>query len=223
MIPPNSARKTEQVEVLSDDGIWKGITYKELIQNYWNWLLGSKPKKLFYDNLFYMRPNYKFKDSVDKNGKTTRQNFEWVHSENANISTETIIFCPIADSEFDDGYVDSKGVPIKEEELRRLAEIDIQKWKPDSFQILNHEDDTVSNLESHLLDSGFFELNVPGDSQLAKYLDDPMPYLNHTYRAYAKGYYLAFKIIKKGSYSVRSSCKGPDGNESNMKYEFIVT
>ena len=81
----------------------------------------------------------------------------------------------------------------------------------------------MSDLEPKLLGSGFFELNVPGDSQLAKNLDDPMPYLNHMYKAYTKGYYLAFRIVKEGSYIVESSCEGPDKAEFKMKYEFIVT
>jgi hypothetical protein len=224
MNSPNSTRNTDQVEVLGSGEKWKGIPYKELIQNYWNWLLGSKPKKLFYDNLFYMRPNYDFRDSIDEDGRTKRKNFEQVHRENANISTETIIFCPIVDSEFDDGYVDSKGFPIKDEEkLRHLAEIDIGKWKPLFFRVLNLNDKTESEFEPKLLDSGFFELSVPGDSQLAKNLDDPIPYLNHTYKAYAKGYYLAFRIVKEGSYRVTSSCVGPGGDKFDMEYEFNVT
>ena len=207
----------ELVKCMGKDG-WNGITYSELVKDYWNWLVGpALRKKLFYDNLFYMRANHDYK--VDDKGN--RQNFERKHHESVNVSTNTIIFCPVTQAEYDDGYLTEKGIPIDSKTMLDLALKDLEDWTHYSPSIRNTAEEKgtpiVDNMEEYKIKCETFPIYVPNNSELGGYMDDPFLGRTKPYTACTVGYYIAFQFVKDGIYTVVSNNENSkDGKTSAM-------
>jgi hypothetical protein len=217
------------VMVLGKDEDWNGIDYEKLVPMYWNWLVGPRTEGKVSDSLFFMRANHRYKDIIDPDGKKDRRNFEEFHMGNANVSAETVIFLPVADAEFDDGYLDETANSIDENRMSELADLDIRNWTTVSPKIHDlsgqGDEDIVSDLaEYRITSANTFDIIVPPNSELAEYLDDRFPPSKKPYSARTDGYYIAFRILKGGSYKVTSFNEDPTTNKtSNMEYTFTVS
>jgi hypothetical protein len=202
--------------------------YEKLAGEYWNWLMGKgMPVGKFSRDLFFMRANHMYRNVIDPGNNSIRFNFEKVHEEIGDVSTNAVIFCPFADAEFDDGYLDQKGKPIDQVKMAALAELDIKNWTTDSPQIRDLGQkvgsDIVPDMTQHRMQFGT-DIRVHDDSQLAEFMDDRFPPRPKPYKARLDGYYIAFKILKAGSYIVTSFSEDPTTKKtSNMVYQFNVS
>lgn len=199
--------------------------YGPLIGRYWNWLLTGDPDKNNPDNIsnvYFLYACYDYTNQIQDLTQAQRVNLctnpntgGTTRKKPANISKNTRIFVPLADTLVHEGYRDANGNPLtpaekdailaQENDIVTSGDIHATIERIGSNQ---GPQPIVQNLLDFRSHSPVFSLKIDKASKFAEKMEFVQP-LNSTFnKAKAEGFYLILKVDTSGTYHISTDGHG---------------